>query len=398
MLHTIYASQAEEVIKRLDRIAKKAAKYNVPFSYSVSEEHPQKVAVTVIGPDCRTAETVHTFTVAAVDIDINCEDFIRANGWTVCARIEHGPEGNIVTPFGGAAVEDSWYSAPARCDHCGTNRARNVTFMCRNTDGQLRQVGRSCLKEYTGISPDAAVMWADVRNLLEGQEMDCDEETFKARGAVKMYDVETVLALALDSIKAHGYIKSDCPNSTRSQIQDGIKKAKPSAEAVEKAKAIKDWLVHLMDGGEVVLGPERDCMALAKSGWAKMHHFGRLAYMPLAYDRYMERKAAEEKKAADAAAARASSEFVGKVGERITLVAKTMKVVTSWETQFGTTFLYKMVDANGNVFMWKASGMLLDKRYNAIESATDITIKGTVKDHTTYDGIKQTVLTRCKVA
>lgn len=390
MLHTIYASQAEEVTKRLDRIAKKAEKYNVSFSYTVSEEHPQDV--TVYGFDHITSTTyvVATYTVAAVDVEINCDDFIRANGWTVCAKIEHGSEGNIVTPFGGSAVEDSWYSAPARCDHCGTNRARSVTFMCRNADGEIRQVGRSCLKEYTGISPNTAVMWADVRNLLDSQEMDCDVETFAARGAIKMFDVETVLALAVDSIKDHGYIKSDCPNSTRSQIQDGIKKAKPSAEAAAKAQAIKAWLVHLMDDGDVVLGPERDCMALAKSGWAKMHHFGRLAYMPLAYDRYMERKAAEEKKAAAAAAARASSDYVGGVGQRITIQTADAKLVTSWDTQFGTTYLYKFTDAAGNVFVWYAS--------RSIELKDGMMLVGTVKDHTTYDGIKQTVLTRCKVA
>ena len=41
MTFTVYANAVEDVKKRLDRIAAKAARYSVPFSYTVSEEHPQ---------------------------------------------------------------------------------------------------------------------------------------------------------------------------------------------------------------------------------------------------------------------------------------------------------------------------------------------------------------------
>ena len=41
MIFTVYADKAEEVSKRLDKLAKKATRYNVPFSYTVSDEHPR---------------------------------------------------------------------------------------------------------------------------------------------------------------------------------------------------------------------------------------------------------------------------------------------------------------------------------------------------------------------
>ena len=38
------------------------------------------------------------------------------------------------------------------CDHCETTRRRKTTVLVRSeTDGEVRQVGRSCLFEYTGI-------------------------------------------------------------------------------------------------------------------------------------------------------------------------------------------------------------------------------------------------------
>ena len=47
-------------------------------------------------------------------------------------------------------------------------------------------------------------------------------------------------------------------------------------------------------------------------------------------------------------------------------------------------------DAQGNVYIWYAS--------RGIETRDGMTIKGTVKNHNERDGIKQTVLTRCKAA
>ena len=45
MIFTVYADKAEEVSKRLDKLAKKATRYNVPFSYTISDEHPETVNV-----------------------------------------------------------------------------------------------------------------------------------------------------------------------------------------------------------------------------------------------------------------------------------------------------------------------------------------------------------------
>ena len=68
--YTIYADQVEEVRKRLDRLAKKAANYKIPFSYTISEEHPKKVSVYEVDSVTQTIHTVGTYMVAAVDITL----------------------------------------------------------------------------------------------------------------------------------------------------------------------------------------------------------------------------------------------------------------------------------------------------------------------------------------
>ena len=71
--YTIYADQVEEVRKRLDRLAKKAANYKIPFSYTISEEHPKKVSVYEVDSVTQTIHTVGTYMVAAVDITVNSD-------------------------------------------------------------------------------------------------------------------------------------------------------------------------------------------------------------------------------------------------------------------------------------------------------------------------------------
>lgn len=405
MTYTIYSSQSEEVTKRLDRIARKAERYGVPFSYTIGEAYAKEVAVYEYDPANGALVRVgcmgayQTYTVEAVDIDINCDGFIKANGWTVLAKIEHGDKGNIVTPFADAEINPDWYTAPARCDHCGTNRTRTVTFMCRNEKGDIRQVGKSCLKDYTGILPQVAVWWAEVTDII-ANEMDCDSATFATKGAVMMYSVKDIIALACDSIKSKGYIKSDSNNATKNQVIKGIKEnAEPSKDGIAKAEEIIDWLEHLLDEEPNTIGVERDCVNLAKSGYAKIKHIGRLAYMPIAYDRYIERKEREAKRIAEAEAARNSSNYVGEIGKRMEFDIAEMRLLSSWDTQYGTTYLYKFTTTDGNVLIWFASSTFGEwtkdgRRWIAFESVSKI--KATVKDHNERDGVKQTIITRCK--
>ena len=82
--------------------------------------------------------------------------------------------------------------------------------------------------------------------------------------------------------------------------------------------------------------------------------------------------------------------YVGEVGQKLTILAEKAKLVTSWDGYYGTTWLYSFTDASGNVFIWKSS--------RCIEVKDGMKLKGSVKEHREYDGIKQTVMTRCSVA
>lgn len=103
-----------------------------------------------------------------------------------------------------------------------------------------------------------------------------------------------------------------------------------------------------------------------------------------------------------------ASEYLGEVGKKIA-VAVTLKKSFSFENTFGyqtsTSYIHNFEDAAGNVIIWKTTNSLIEETYPEDKPGhyeahpfTTGTLTGTVKEHSEYRGVKQTVLTRCKVS
>lgn len=90
-----------------------------------------------------------------------------------------------------------------------------------------------------------------------------------------------------------------------------------------------------------------------------------------------------------------SGEYLGNVGQRITVTVIVTKVLEfsheymrGWPT---TTYKYIMKTTDGNTVTWQTSSVYWQEGH-------ECTIIGTVKEHAEYNGVRQTVLTRCKEA
>lgn len=95
-------------------------------------------------------------------------------------------------------------------------------------------------------------------------------------------------------------------------------------------------------------------------------------------------------------AQKAVSQHQGEIGQKIT-VRITEDRTVYYDTQYGEMHIHIMKDADGNVYTWKTSNSIgwYDDEERWIHP-DEYTVTGTVKEHNTYDGEKQTVLTRCK--
>ena len=98
--------------------------------------------------------------------------------------------------------------------------------------------------------------------------------------------------------------------------------------------------------------------------------------------RIAERTAA---RAAELAADRATSQFVGAVGERREFKLQVERVL-SFEGTYGVTYVNICRDAAGNVVVYKGS--------NGWERGEELRVKATVKMHDRRDGVAQTLIQR----
>jgi hypothetical protein len=383
--YTIPQDRREEVEKLVARYQRKAEMYGTTLTADYGEPYAKPVPIREVDPVTHALYEVDRILVEVFDLTLDGDE-IRKNGYTLVAKIEHLEGGNVVSAFG-EPVKPEWREAKAYCEHCNSRRDRRMTFIVRHIDGGEKQVGRTCLKDYCGIDPQAIGYRNAIHEILLNDDVSAYD--FEAHPTSRAYSTLEVLALSIRILKEQGYVKCGEPNSNKSRIAESIKGARFTDTEMKAAQNLADAITAI-DRNDAIDASLGNVQALIESHYCKSNHIGYLAYAPLAYEKYL--AAMERRKAREAItkAQRAASDYVGEVGKRIDRRITEMKLITSWETQWGVTWLYKFTDIDGNVLVWFASRRL----------DTDVVnrICATVKNHTERDGVRQTIITRCKVA
>lgn len=100
-----------------------------------------------------------------------------------------------------------------------------------------------------------------------------------------------------------------------------------------------------------------------------------------------------------------NSEFVGEIKSRIervvTFIGESSYEREAYTYGWETVYIYKFANEDGNMLVWKTTSSLgyCDENddWNVVIPGESIKLRGTVKQHSIYNGIKQTVLNRCIV-
>lgn len=387
---TIPTWEKEAVDKAIARFAKKAAAYGKTFETSSGEPYMTKRAICKEDPVTHLFYEIDKEIVEVYDLSVE-SDVIRKDGYAVVAKLEHLEEGNFVRSF----VDEpnpAWQKLPPRCEHCNTKHYRANTFIVRHEDGTEKQVGSTCLKDYCGIDPKYFAYLKALHDLFLRDDIRCyDFDSCKPHE--KIYSMMETLALSFRVKKSQGYVKSGYPGSNKDKLMDLLKaKEKPTDEEMAFANEVAEE-VNLMqrDDSFTRLNNQRiwfdnSIKPLLKVGYCKSSHIGYIAYAPVAFDHYLEAKAQTEGREALRKKQAETSQFIGIIGKKIEVDVAKMELVTSWENDWGYTYLYKIVDNNGNVLVWKSSRCVDPFKK----------LRGTVKDHNERDGVKQTIVTRCR--
>lgn len=143
-------------------------------------------------------------------------------GWEFIASIDHMGEGNIINTSPEVELTQSLHdrfgtAKASTCDHCGKVRNRTTTYLVRNSDGQIKRVGKQCLKDYLpgGVSSADKVLqltklWSDIfaeiRKLESEQGSSGENGGFG--GARNYASLKDMVGRAIGYISTYGFTKS----------------------------------------------------------------------------------------------------------------------------------------------------------------------------------------------
>ena len=396
MKFEIYEGNMERLEKKLSTIENKCKKYGCEFHFER------------IGEVFKNVKNEDGYIQIARFIVVEADGTARVNDWEFIATIQHMNPVNIIRSFRTEyEVPARYFTASPVCEHCNSKRSRKDTYLIRNCiSGEFKQVGKSCLKDFTkGLSAEAVTRYISFFDeLIKGDAVDPSSFT-------PYYDTLEVLQNAVEAVNLYGYQKSRYDdgshnhNSTSSVVGDQFGHIHPAVRAKyekdgfnasrpgnkEKAELILNWVRSQ--------NPEFGYMSNLKAAclpeYCEFRSFGLISSAVAAYNRDQEKQAREAKRAVQVKAEAENSEWFGSIGDRVELHDLSCVLLSSWDNQFGITRLYKLTSENGSVFTWKTGICLWDDNKQA--TPDKVSLKGTVKAHTEFRGIKQTELTRCKI-
>lgn len=393
--HLVYSANLGELESKIAEINKRATKLGVtPISLDILGTETKTVMVNAYTGVKRTYQMTR--------IAIDGAAVKLPGGWQFIAAIQPTDAGNLIRTVPGEEIDPSWRTVDGSfCDHCKLKRSRAETFLVRDESGTVRQIGRSCLRDFLGhVDPEHLASMASLIANLSGSLDYEDEYERQPRGAAR-FSTREFVATTSALVRCLGWI-------SRASSQNGHGQATADwARAILAGYLSKDEKSKLESNGFAIL-PEDESLADSAIAWGReltgsndyqwnlrvslsdewlpRKSEGIAASVVTAYQKHLGYET-EKRVKADS---EASSAFLGKVGERITTEA----VITSVrpiESDWGTSTLV-MFNAQGNILKWFYSGFL-----SADEIGETVKVTGTVKAHETYKGVNQTALTRCKL-
>jgi hypothetical protein len=376
----IRSFNAERVRKRLTRIQKAAHKMGKSFAFEVSDSYQKLVELRKVDPDSDSKQKVYrSFAKVTTQTDM-----VQIGGYEMVGVLEKVKKGvNFVFMTNNDHYDAAYASCSMSCEHCKTRRRRKQIFILHNEEkGETVKVGSTCLEDFTGHNPAGLLLlasrWEDLR-----QDIFYDDHEGGFYGTPHR-DPLIFLAIVVEVIEKYGWLpRSKAGFGQKSTSEIAYERCfinydkKPEEASVEKAVEILEWARNVDPGSSSYLHNLKVAAGLQE---ITSKEAGLVASMVAAYQRAQANERKREQN---------TSEWVGEVKERIEK-SVTVEGIFSTTGFYGPTTIYRFIDKAGNNYTWFSSGAAW-----GVKVGDEVTIKGTVKKHETYKGVKQTVLTRC---
>ncbi|MEG2086114.1 MAG: hypothetical protein RR054_04390 [Clostridia bacterium] len=380
MEYKIHESKIEILTAKLKTIQKKCVKNGCDFEFEIGEPFFETTK-ELFKEVTRKYYTCKVSGVASV------------GGYEFLAKLEHLKGGNIISKFNQEfTIPEKYKTISGICEHCNQKRYRKETFLLRNIkDNSIKQVGKTCLALFLdGINAEfiASYLQALNFNFAEYATADDDDEHAKADNYFTVFEI---LKLAVAVVKKSGFISKQKAAETGAErtsniVQENIDNNKKydvnAIEIINEAKKVFDYICSLKNDYDY----NNNLLVITNKNIDEMisrQHISILVSAVAMYHKYIAKLEKEAQKL-DAI----NNNFFGNVGDKVTFDSIELKNIANYETAYGFTHIYEII-ANNQIFIWHTQ--------NEFENGTHILKTATIKEHKNYNGINQTILTRCKI-
>jgi len=362
-------------LPKLEKLVKRLSK-KTAIHFEVFDDTRRQTALVLDG-------VKYPYTEIEVELDLD----YKVGDYELIAQLEHTPKGNVIRKINpDAEIPNQYRNTNCYCDHCHTNRERKNTFLLVDKNGDYKQVGKSCLNDFTGYNSEsvaeAAASLYRIYNYAQMQNYDEDPEFLEfLRDNYDNYsDTKDLANRMYQLLKDKGYNKENPFHD----LDDYKYKPELENEVEELLNVVNtDWYDDNNDychNAKVVAQLDY----ITNRQWKIL-----MSYLYSAMKYLQKQKQRELQNNAD------SNIYLGEVGDKIAFTIQSVKVLFSNYMSVGyrntvETFTYKFITENGNVVLWATSKEITDDYVGC-------KVTGTIKALKEYKGEKQTIITRAKI-
>ena len=307
-----------------------------------------------------------TYKVVAVDLFVD----YKVGDYNVVAELEHHKGGNIVKHINLLFdVPKKYRDCEPYCEHCRTLRNRVNTFVLVDKEGNYKQVGKTCLKEFTGIDAERVLSeLANMTSLLTRQDY-TEEELWAMSRAYPYREIENEVNKMYQMLIKEGYNKRDpIANLDNYKYNENLKNKVEEILNVVNTKWYSDSeychnIKVLLSSSYVSPKNLRLLVSYVNSAITFLNSQIEINNSPL-----------------------------GEIGQRLTFDVKSYKpLYTKYATYYHQedSIVYRIVTTTNQIVLWSTTKTLDDY---CIKS-----IKGTIKGFKEYKGEFQTIITRGEI-
>lgn len=397
--YTIPAHAWKEAQDKLVPINRKAERNGIPITTArIVETFEEEIKAQDLNNEWYT---VGTKTFYRIEVEVTP---VKISGWDFRAKIEHLEHGNMIYSVGNEDLEEQWRTAAPNCEHCNSNRQRKETYIVTSGEGETRQIGSTCIREYTGIDPAKVFRW--IEYIREVSELYQDDEDKPATPREANYiDTAFYLNFVAATIRSFGWTpRSKADGLTTATADTALSIMFESRKGTverghlpnrDDVKLAKDAMEHMKDR-DTKSDYEWNMKLAIANEVVPYKALGIVASLIPYYKRHLEYQVERDLKVNNE-----TSAHVGTVGTRQDFELTLTKMLPLEGGQWGPTYLHKFRDGDGNIVSWFSSNVNhvipgnIDRE--ALIEGHTYTVKATVKKHDDYQGIPQTLITRAKI-